>query len=214
MGFDFNFDIASSLHRASSMGHLELVKLLIDGGADIDAAFSDAGTPLHFAAEEGHQAVVALLLERGANVNAVRYAGCTAGWTPLHSAAGAGHEEVARILLKGGADINAGYEDEFTSVGRVLTAMQLADGDETVTKVLHGKIDLEAAHDFRSLWDRVQGQTPLMIAVKKRHVALVRLLVEEGADVNASAEFMGNPTVVCRSSNILVGSYYKERALN
>jgi ankyrin repeat protein len=51
---DFDFDIVSSLHRASSMGHVELVKLLLDGGPDINTKFSNAGTALYFAAEEGH----------------------------------------------------------------------------------------------------------------------------------------------------------------
>ncbi|WP_353276290.1 ankyrin repeat domain-containing protein [Wolbachia endosymbiont (group B) of Villa cingulata] len=59
------------LHRAVQGGNLDIVKFLVDRGADVDSKNKDGRTPLHDAALEGHNGVVKTLLERGANVNAL-----------------------------------------------------------------------------------------------------------------------------------------------
>ncbi len=53
------------LHWASGKGHVEVVKLLLEKGADLIAANSSGWTPLHWASENGHVEVVKLLLENG-----------------------------------------------------------------------------------------------------------------------------------------------------
>jgi ankyrin repeat protein len=50
------------LHRASDLGHSQVVRELLDHGADIDSKDNIHSTPLHFAAMEGHVAVVNELL--------------------------------------------------------------------------------------------------------------------------------------------------------
>src|SRR4051794_33634993 len=59
------------LHEAAWGGHTEVVKLLIEKGADmnIGSSYKAPHTPLQTAAEEGHYEVVELLLQRGADVN-------------------------------------------------------------------------------------------------------------------------------------------------
>ena len=62
----------SPLHWPSHNGHAEIVTMLLDAGADIEADEINCygGKPLHWASEhEPH--IVKLLLERGANVNSV-----------------------------------------------------------------------------------------------------------------------------------------------
>ena len=54
------------LSRASLMGHVDVVKLLIEQGADINAKNNYGGTPLHLASEEGYTEVPKLLNEKGA----------------------------------------------------------------------------------------------------------------------------------------------------
>lgn len=88
------------LHSAAHNGKLELIRKLIEYGADIDARDKDGYTPLRFASEGlKNPTVIRLLLDHGADVNT--RAGDLS--TPLHMASGWGLVEVARILLEHGA---------------------------------------------------------------------------------------------------------------
>lgn len=80
-----------------------MVHVLLEAGANVDAAATDGITPLYPAALYGHKRVVRALLDAGADVNAPDPNGCT----PLHAAAVNGDEEVVRALLEGGAEVKA-----------------------------------------------------------------------------------------------------------
>ncbi len=86
------------LFMAASLGHLDIVKLLVSRGAEINATETDAvyggATPLHGAAGQGHLEVVRFLVSRKADVNAT----FKGGLTPLMLAAAQGHGEVERFL--------------------------------------------------------------------------------------------------------------------
>jgi ankyrin repeat protein len=64
-----------------SHSHRDVVKLLLDSGADANAKTDLGLTPLHFATE--HKELAVLLLKRGADVNTKE----NSGVTPLHCAA-------------------------------------------------------------------------------------------------------------------------------
>jgi uncharacterized protein len=66
-------DIAgyTALMMASGRGHTELVRFLLDRGADIDArTLGTRATALMMASEKGHAEVVRFLLDRGADIDA------------------------------------------------------------------------------------------------------------------------------------------------
>lgn len=68
------------LHVASKWGKGNMVSLLLDKGANIEAKTRDGLTPLHCAARSGHETVVDMLLEKGAPITAktkVRTCGLT-----------------------------------------------------------------------------------------------------------------------------------------
>jgi ankyrin repeat protein len=100
---DYSPDGWTALHL--NFGHLEIVKLLLDSGADINAVSKNAfsASPLQGAAAFHKIELARLLIARGANVS------CCAGGgsTPLHEAAGSGQLELAKLLLDGGANVNA-----------------------------------------------------------------------------------------------------------
>ena len=54
------------LHKASSNGHSEIVEILLQNGAEVNALNEFDFTPLHFAAQNGHFAIVETLLTHGA----------------------------------------------------------------------------------------------------------------------------------------------------
>ena len=91
-------------------GHYEVVKLLIQNGADVNAVSHGRGrskfTPLFDASAHGYPGMAKLLLENGANVSTKAYLG---DMTPLHVVAYNNfyHPEIGEMLLNYGADINA-----------------------------------------------------------------------------------------------------------
>jgi ankyrin repeat protein len=62
------FQHLTALSAAASSGHTEIVQLLLDKGANINAADLNGGTALYYADWNGHTEIVQLLLER-TNVN-------------------------------------------------------------------------------------------------------------------------------------------------
>jgi hypothetical protein len=91
---------------AAENNDLEMMKLLLDHGAPVDAKFGydnqHSENALHYACSMGHPAMVELLLERGANLE------CLGDLkTPLGFAVLKGSLEVVKILLDKGADATA-----------------------------------------------------------------------------------------------------------
>jgi len=80
--------------------HVEVAKLLLEHGADLNAKNKYGWTPLHYAALNGRVDIVATLLEHGADPNVQD----KFGRTPLHLAASEGRVDVVRLLLERGAD--------------------------------------------------------------------------------------------------------------
>jgi ankyrin repeat protein len=63
----------SALHVAANHGHLEIVKLLLDAGADINRKSKSGETPLHLAVTKNHIDVVKCLLVRGADYSITNF---------------------------------------------------------------------------------------------------------------------------------------------
>jgi len=89
-------DSSTALHWAAGDGGLEVVRLLLQAGADVRALNAHKETPLHWA---GSASVARVLVAHGASV-AARDAYQR---TPLHTAARAGRVDVVQLLLSSGA---------------------------------------------------------------------------------------------------------------
>lgn len=89
------------LHAAVSTQRTEIVRLLLDRGADIERRDRFGRTPLHWAVTCGHPDMAALLLECGAHREPVDARGYTPLWWARHGA----HDAVVRLLLEGGANV-------------------------------------------------------------------------------------------------------------
>ncbi|KAI0297331.1 hypothetical protein BC826DRAFT_951623 [Russula brevipes] len=174
------------LHAASSEGHLDAVRVLLEHGANMNTTDKRKRTPLcsahnadidippnspefllHVASSRGQAEVVGLLLQHNADVNARDIS----KWTPLHWASINGHPKVVRLLLEYGADANAQTPTSTTSLH-----LASSKGHLEVVQLL---LTVGADPD-------VQGkdyQTPLQVAEHNGRYEVARLLLEHGAEV-------------------------------
>jgi hypothetical protein len=84
---------------AVSAGQLEAIRVLVEGGADVNAGAHDGQTPLIAAATQGRLDAARLLVQSGADLNIA-----PRGWgSALKTAERTGHNDVAIMLLQAGA---------------------------------------------------------------------------------------------------------------
>jgi len=105
----------SGLALAIFFGHVEIARLLIEAGADVNRPSDNAirVAPLHSAVESGSLVLVELLLANGAAPDPVEFLEAT----PLHSAAARGNREMVEKLLAAGADRARKTKDGKTAAG-------------------------------------------------------------------------------------------------
>lgn len=106
------------LHNAVNSTFIELIKLLIEKGADINAQNNDGWSPLHNAVNNKDIDAVKVLIKHGANVNAKDGNGFTPLWSCVIGYSLLDENEdpdvdikIAQLLLKAGADTKA--KDEY-----------------------------------------------------------------------------------------------------
>ena len=181
-------DGATALHWAVHRDDVRLVELLLEAGADVAAANRYGVQPISLAAENGSAAVVGALLDAGADPNATLRGGETA----LMTAARTGDAATIRALLVRGADPNA--RDGF----RGQTALMWAAARNNAAAV-HALAELGAdIHAQTVTAERAPGGnrlfyappptgfSALTFAARGGHLDALRVLLEAGADVNAT----------------------------
>ena len=123
------------LHIAADNGHLDICRLLLDKGAQVEAKDNRGCTPLHWAAREGYVEIVRLLCDRGADVEAHD----NDGRRPLHRAALYGHISVVKELIEErNAEINARDDIGWTAL---TWAREVNKHDIAAYLVSHGGIE-------------------------------------------------------------------------
>lgn len=186
------------IHTASYAGNIDIVKLLIDAGANVDIVGANDFTALHFATNGNHPDIVKLLIDTGININAVTKYKMTAvnlaisknrdiveilinahanldianikGETPIMYAIREGRDMV-KLLIDAGANVNVFDKDSWS-------ALHIAS-DENFTDIVELLIDAGADVDVSNK----DGWSPLHIAVNKSFIDMVKLLINAGADV-------------------------------
>ncbi len=157
-----NWHSGTLLHHAAQNRHTQVVELLIQRGADVNALAANTSarvTPLLrnvFQTNGGNEEIVRLLLEAGADPE-IR----TGDWSALAQAAGAGNIPVVKILLAFGADVN------------------------TRTPVYASSWSQPYSDDWPIVEPDWRDTRPLYGAVCTGSLELVELLLDHGADINA-----------------------------
>jgi serine/threonine-protein phosphatase 6 regulatory ankyrin repeat subunit B len=149
-GIDVNTrsTMGSALYWASSEGHLEVVRLLLERGALVDSPESlpPEWTPLMAACVHNHTDVAAELLAAGADVNATDFIDFTA----LMLAAYHGHVETVALLLRNGANVH------------LMSRPTSEQGRETALMMAERKGHTEVAAMIREARDGPPPRPPLL----------------------------------------------------
>jgi len=184
----------SPLMFAAQAGNLDLIKLLVEHGAEVNAGALSGAPPLQFACMDGKIETVNYLIEHGASLTNATASLCWAAWrgysnivvllvekgvpidqsagevgTPLQRALQGGFVNIAAFLVKHGADIKK-PEGGSTPLHNAVRFGSL----EAVKFCLDAGADVNAKDSY--------GVTPLMYAASGNNVDAAKLLLEHGAD--------------------------------
>lgn len=162
---------STPLDLAAATGQVAVAVMLLDAGADIEAANEPAEMhPLHLAALGDHAEMARLLIERGADLEA----GDSQGRSPLTIAAAYGKVAVASEMLARGANPLAQdsvYHDTPMHYAAIVGSIEMVD------LLLTQGVDVNVRSGH-------QGEPPLFYAVGGGKLKMVAFLIENGADPN------------------------------
>ena len=152
--------------------HTEIVKLLINKGADLNAnKNSDEETPLHVAVRNNNFEISKLLIEKGADVN-VKYEHETLLLIALRN----NHPEIVKLLINKDADLNAkasgDLQPEFLAASPYLFYAAKNNNKEIFEIFIREGADVNA-------------NGVLQCAAENNNIEFAEILIEKGADVNA-----------------------------
>ncbi len=195
---------------ASYQGYTDIVKELINAGADVNYVTQKGAFALFVAAFNGHRDVTKLLLEAKADLNLKNSKGTTALMLLAHK----NDVELVKLFLQHGADaslkdINGSTALDAAKINNSKQVVALLDSclpapipvpPEPVVQVTEPTMNiLQAAHEGNVpevkaniitnkksvLLTNADGNTALMLAADGNHEILVPILVQAGANLNA-----------------------------
>ncbi|XP_015983742.2 protein TANC2 isoform X1 [Rousettus aegyptiacus] len=168
----------------SHLGYTEMVALLLEFGANVDASSESGLTPLGYAAAAGFLSIVVLLCKKRAQVDHLDKNGQCA----LVHAALRGHLEVVKFLIQCDWTM-AGQQQGVFKKSHAIQQALIAAASMGYTEIVSYLLDLPEKDEeeveraqinsFDSLW----GETALTAAAGRGKLEVCRLLLEQGAAV-------------------------------
>lgn len=163
----------TSLQYSVDKGEVEVVKLLLEFGANVNMRDSNNEIPLFSAIIGGNTDIVKLLIDHGYFVELKKVIN---GFTPLVIADSYNYDdryfEICKLLLENGANANAQIDTGNTPLHFLVSNADL----KTVKLFLDFKVNVNLRNE--------RGEIPLFNAVKSNNVEVVQLLLDHGSDVN------------------------------
>ncbi|XP_012285319.1 protein fem-1 homolog B isoform X2 [Orussus abietinus] len=152
---------ATALWCAAGAGHLNVVKTLVQAGANVNYATQANSTPLRAACFDGRLDIVKYLIDHNADINIANMYNNTCLMIAVYK----GHIDVVNFLLYNGANPN-----EKANCGA--TALHFA------AECGHTKIVIELLNYGTKMTKNVNGVTPLITAAERARREIVECLVE------------------------------------
>ena len=203
------------LCRAARKGKIDIVNLLIELGAPVDARACNGATPLMFAAQAGQLEVIDQLCLSGADLEAVNPSiECARA---MFFAAGAGQLDACKRLASRNANLTAknGQGDTClilaASAGRTAVVNWLLDqgvaidepNNSGATALMRAGImghlevaQLLASRNANLTTKDVRGDTCLILAARAGHTAVVNWLLDQGVAID-EPDISGATALMC-----------------
>ena len=166
-----NSEGQTPLLLAAKNGHHACVSILLDSGADTQFEDESGQTLLHHVASNGRLDILSLLKSKFVNLDLG--AKSDVGETPLLLAIKKGHALMVLELLEQGANTHQALTDGQDALH--LAAYYGHAGIITMLSARQYPIDFNAGHP-------TSGDTPLGVAARKGHLAVVQTLLQKGAN--------------------------------
>ncbi len=199
-------EAVQGIASAAQSGEVDALRQRLDARPDLINALAGRGFPkataLHLAALRNQHAAARLLIDRGADLDAREFPDNAA---PLHFAAMYADLQMVRLLVEAGADVEGKGDDPEVGIVGWATCFRQVRGDVAEYLLSHGAtlnlwnaIALDRADDVRAMVTRDPAlltarmtrahhrRTPLHHAAARNRPAIVQLLLELGADPNAT----------------------------
>ncbi|KAI9897952.1 hypothetical protein N3K66_006312 [Trichothecium roseum] len=177
------------LHHAVRDGHLDVVNLLLEAGANASATANQGWAPLLIAAHRGHLEVVKTLIDIGVDMNAANYH----GWTPYLAAAGNDSIGVLDYLRDQGVQTSVRSRSG-------LTPLHITVRRSSSLKMLAHLIDY---HPQLINTTSKKGETPLHLAAAYGRKEAVTLLLSKGAEISPESCDKETPLIKAAGSGHL-----------
>lgn len=189
----------SPLHLAAYKGHIEVVRVLLKAGCDLDIQDDGGQTALHRATVVGNNDVIAAVIQEGCALDRQDKDGNTA----LHEASWHGFSQSVKLLVKAGANVHAKNKAGNTALhlacqnGHAQSSkVLLLGGSRPDSKNHAGDTCLHVAARYNHVVvirfllgafcsvseKNLVGDSPLHVAAALNHKKTARLLLEAGAD--------------------------------
>ena len=206
----------TALHCAAAFGMDDIVSLLIAKGADVNAETNDGLSPMDTAilgpmwwTKGNYKQAVEILIANGVQVSTIHQAAYVADVqkvqeslnqgidvntkgpgdrTPLHFAARGEQMDMVKLLLAEGADVGAKAEGGITPLH---AAIESGGKTDIAGLFLARGVDVNTQVSMNVYDDFVVGGSALHMAVVLNHKDMAKLLIDNGADINAKFQMMG-----------------------